>query len=170
MRQIKDINKGDVFAFQGLDERYKAILCTSTLKVRRPFLFEFTALTIDTLIKPSLEDIVATDFYGKGNRYDEYFEYSEAEKLKMWRVHPEIKPYCLGSYGLGISRRDFMKARDHFHFLGNLNVVDHLDKHSGSGMNASDWDFLKEFFTDKFKTVFQERGLNTYRVAAIIRD
>jgi len=37
-------------------------------------------------------------------------------------------------------------------------------------MNASDWSFLRKFLTDEFKKVFQERGLNTYQVAAIIRD
>lgn len=117
-----------------------------------------------------MENIKSTNFYGKGNRYDEYFQNSETEKSKMWRVHPEIHPYCLGSYELLISRKDFMKDRYKFHFVGNLNIVDHLDKHSGSGMNASDWNFLSEFFTNKFRTVFSERGLNIFKVAAIIRD
>jgi hypothetical protein len=170
MQKSRDITKGDVLIFQGFDQKYKAILCTTTMKIGSPFLFEFAALTIDMEMKPDLDDIRSAHFFGKGNRYDDFFEYAEAEKRKMWKLHPEIHPYCLGSYGLLISRKDLMKARDHFDLIGNLNIVDHLDKHSGSGMNASDLDFLRDFFTDKYKTILPDRGLIAFRVEAIVRE
>jgi hypothetical protein len=170
MELIKDVNQGDVLTFKANDGKYKGILCTSTYKQRSPFCFEFAALTYDSFERPQLEDIRAVYFYGKGNIKDDYFKYSDVQREKIWEVHPEIKPYSLGSYGLLIARKDFMKFRNKMEYVGNLRIVDHLDKNGRGGMNASNWDLLADFFVDQYKSVLEERGQNTFKVEAIVVD
>lgn len=102
MTTIKDVHKGDVLTFKGLDNRHKAILCTSCYKEKSPHNFTFAALTFDNECKPHMEDIYETYFYGIGNISDDYFQNSSTERETIWRIHPEIKPYSLGACGLGI--------------------------------------------------------------------
>ena len=170
MTTIKEISKGDVLTFKGSDNRHKAILCTSCYKEKSPHNFTFAALTFDSERRPQLEDIYESEFYGIGNIKDDYFEYSSSERKRIWTAHPEIKPYSLGSYGLVIWRKDFMKFRDKVELVGNIDIVDNLDKNGRGSMNSSDWDFLREFFTDKYKTVLEERGQKTFKLRSIIRD
>lgn len=170
MATIKEINKGDVFTFKDLDNRYKAILCSGCYKKKSPHNFTFAALAFDNKDKPSLEDIYETDFYGIGNIKDDHFQYSPSEREKIWATHPEVKPYSLGSYGLFIWRKDFMKFRDKVELIGNLDIIDNLDKNGRSGVNASDWNFLTDFFTHKYKIVLEERGQKRFKVRSIIRD
>jgi len=171
MTTIKEINKGDVFTFKGSDNRYKAILCTSCYTDKSPNNFIFAALTSDSEVRPKLDNILETSFYGVGNIKDDYFKYSEAERAKIWRIHPEIKPYSLGSCGLIIWRKDFMKFRDKMELIGNLDIVDNLDKNGSNGVNASDWNVLNELFTDSYKRILEEeRGQKTFKVKSIVRD
>jgi hypothetical protein len=170
MTPIKELNKGDVLTFKGLDNLYKAILCTSCYKEKNPHNFIFAALTFDDEYKPSLDDIYKTDFYGIGNIKDDYFQYSPYERERIWKTHPEIKPYSLGSYGLIIWSKDFMKFRDKVELVGNIDIVDNLDKNGSGSLNASDWGFLTDFFTDKYKTILEERGQKTFKLQSIIRD
>jgi len=170
MELIKDINQGDVLTFKANDGKYKAILCTSTYKQRSPFFYNFVALTYDSFEWPQLKDIRAAHFYGKGNIKDDYFKYSDVQREKIWAVHPEIKPYSLGGYGLLIVRKDFMKFRNKMEYVGNLRIVDHLEKNGSGSMNASDWDLLADFFVDRYKSVLEERGQNAFKVEAIVID
>ncbi len=169
MQNIKDVNQGDVFAFKAADGRYKALLCTSTYKERSPHNFSFAALTYDSMEKPSIESILDSEFYGIGNNKSDHFRYSDNELERMWTIHPEVKPYFLGSYMLVIWRKDFMGFRDNMTFMGNINIVDHLDKNGNGGLNASSWNFLQDFF-QKFKTVLCERGQIPYKVSAILQS
>lgn len=169
MDKIKDIQQGDVITFISSDNKYKALLCTSTHKDKSPQNYTFAALTYSSHKKPVVDDLIASEFYGVGNTKNDYFKYSESEIEKIWRIHPEIKPYFMGSYGFIIWRKDFMKFRDNFEIIGNLNIVDNLDKNGNGGTNASDWDFLKDLFTDKLKNKLNERGQNTFKVISIIR-
>jgi hypothetical protein len=170
MRKIKDVNQGDLLTFKAADDRYKTFLCTSTYKEKSPQNFTFAALTYDSLDKPTIESIYESEFYGIGNRKSDHFKYSDKELQRMWTIHPEIKPYDLGSYGLIIWRKDLMKFRDNFELIGNIKIVDHLDKNGSGGMNASDWNLLQEFFNEKFKAVLPERGQTAFKVKAILRD
>ena len=170
MNKIKDINKGDIIAFKANDKRFKALLCTGTFKERSPLYFNFAALTVDQQDVPSLTDIHDSFFYGIGNRKDDYFEYSEPELQKMWTIHPNIQPYFLGSYTLTIWRKDFMKFRDNMEYIGRLNIIDNLDKNGNGSVNASNLDFLKDFFNEKHKSLLKERGQELFRIIAIIRD
>lgn len=170
MHKIKDINQGDIVAFKTEDDNYKALLCTSTYKDKSPQNFTFAALAYDKPELPTLESIRDCNFFGIGNRKNDYFKYSDKELDKMWALHPDIKPYFLGSYGLIIWRKDFMKFRDNMEYIGNITIVDHLDKNGNGSMNASDWTFLRDFFYQKFKTVFVDRGQRQFSIKSIIRD
>lgn len=170
MKKIANINQGDLLTFKATDDKYKVFLCTSTYKEKSPQNFSFAALTYDNEDKPTVEDILHTDFWGIGNTKNDYFKYSDIELNQMWRIHPETKPYFLGSYGLIIWRKDLMKFRDNFEIIGNLKIVDNLDKNGNGGMNASDWDFLKDFFTNKINSVLPDRGQKTFKLKAIIKD
>jgi len=170
MTTIKKINKGDILTFKGTDNRYKSILCTSCHREKSPHNFTFAALTFDDFKKPSIEDIYDTKFYGIGNIKDDYFQYSSSEREKIWATHPEIKPYCLGTYGIIIWKKDLMKFKNNVELIGNINIVDNLDKNGRSGLNTSDWNFLTDFFTEKYKSILQARGQKTFKLRSVIRD
>ena len=170
MGKIKDINQGDVLTFIADDGKHKAIICTSVYKEKSPQNFTFAATTVDQEGLPSINDVTENGFYGIGNRIADYFKYSEEEINNMWNQHPEIEPYHLDSYGLVIWRKDFMKFRDNFNLIGNLKLVDNLDKNGNGSMNSSDWMFLKDFFNQKFKNVLLERGQKQFKVKAIIKN
>ncbi|WP_222982515.1 hypothetical protein [Flagellimonas meishanensis] len=168
MRNVKEVNKGDVIAFKANDQRYKALLCTSTFKERSPHYFTFAALSTNQEELPNLEEIQESCFYGIGNRKDSTFGYSENELVIMWSVHPEIKPYFLGSYGLTIWRKDFIKFRENLVFVGQLNIIENLDMNGNGSINASDWDFLKDFFDEKYTSNLAEKGQKLFKIKAII--
>lgn len=170
VNKIKDLNKGDVIAFKAGDQRYKALLCTSTFKEKSPQNFTFAVLNVDQEELPSLTDIQESLFYGIGNRKDHYFKYSEPELEKMWSNHPEIRPYFLGSYGLIIWRKDFMKFRDVLEYVGQLNIIYNLDKNGNGSVNASDWAFLEDFFNEKYKRTLTNRGQKLFKTSAIIKE
>ena len=66
-----DINNGGIIAFKSDDQRYKALLCTSTNKERSPQNFTFAALTVDQEGLPILTNIQESFFYGIVNQKDE---------------------------------------------------------------------------------------------------
>lgn len=158
MTKISNINQGDLLTFKANDGKYKALLCTSTDKEKSPYSFTFSALTYDNIEKPTPETILNSDFWGIGNRKDDYFKYSDMELNQMWSIHPETRPYVLGFYRLTIWRKDFMKFRDNFELIGNLKIVDNLDKNGNGGMNASDWNYIKDFFATKIYSALADRG------------
>jgi hypothetical protein len=170
MHKIRVVNQGDVLTFKVAGGRHKALLCTSTYKERSPQNFTFAALTYDSVDEPTVESICESEFYGIGNRKSDYFKYSDSELRRIWTIHPEIKPYDLGSYGLIIWRKDFMKFRDNFKLVGNIDIIDHLDKNGSGGINASDWSFLQSFFNEKFETFFPDKGQRVFKVKAILRN
>lgn len=170
MDNIKDINQGDVLAFKADDERYKAIICTSVFDEKSPQNFTFAISTIDQSDRPTIDKILKHNFFGIGNIKADYFRYSDNEIRIMWNEHPEIEPYHLGAYGLIIWRKDFMKFRDKFKLIGNIKIVNNLDKNGTGSVNASDWVFLRDFFNKKFKVVLPERGQKQFRVKAIVKD
>ena len=170
MKKITYINQGDLLTFKAADEKYKVLLCTSTSKEKSPQNFSFAALTYDNEDKPTVEDILLSDFWGIGNTKNDYFKYSDIELNKMWNIHPETKPYFLGSYRLIIWRKDFMKFRDNFEIIGNLKIVDNLDNNGNGGMNPSDWSFITDFLTFKINSVLPERGQKTFKLKAIVKE
>lgn len=109
MQKLKDINQGDIITFIANDTNYKALICTSTYKDKSPQNFNFAALNYERPVLPTLDDILKCNFFGIGNTKNDYFKYSEKELNNMWSIHPDIKPYFLGSYGFTIWRKDFMK-------------------------------------------------------------
>ncbi|MBE8712825.1 hypothetical protein [Sphingobacterium hungaricum] len=170
MNKITDINQGDLLAFKANDEKYRVLLCTSTIKEKSPQSFAFAALTYNDREKPTAEKILSCEFWGIGNSNNDYFKYSEIELNQMWNIHPETKPYFLGSYGFVIWRKDFMKFRHNFEVIGDLKIVENLDKNGNGGMNVSDWNLIKDFFTDKINSVLTGRGQKTFRLKAIIKN
>jgi hypothetical protein len=170
MSQIKDINQGDLLTFRATDNKYKVLICTGTYKVRSPHHFSFAALDYDSVEKPTIDKILESKFFGKGNGTGNYFKYSETQLEKMWENHPEIKPYCLGSYGLIVRRKDFMSFRNNFELIDTLKIVSNLDKNGDGGMNASSWSFLSEFFNENYKTVLLARGQKIFRLKSIIME
>lgn len=170
MQKIKDINQGDLLTFKTTDNKFKVLLCTSTYKVKSPQNFTFAALTYDSFDKPTIVDILDSEFLGIGNTKNDYFKYSDKELNKMWTIHPETKPYFLGSYGLIIWRKDFMKFRDNFEVLGNLKIVDNLDKNGNGSMNASGWSFLNQFFSNTYIATLINRGQKPFKLESILID
>ncbi|MFI5450557.1 hypothetical protein ACHMWN_00195 [Pedobacter sp. UC225_61] len=169
MPTITDINQGDLLTFKANDNKYKVLLCTSTYKEKSPQNFTFSALTYDSLEKPTTANVMDTEFFGIGNGKND-FKYSDNELHKMWSIQPEIKPCLLGSYGFIIWRKDFMMFRDNFEIIGNLNIVDHLDKNGNGSMNASDWEFIQDFFANRINSVMSDRGQQTFKLKAVIKD
>jgi len=170
MQKIRDINQGDLLTFRATDNKYKVLLCTSTYKDKSPQNFTFAALTYDSLDKPTITNILDSEFLGIGNTKNDYFKYSDKELNKMWTIHPEVEPYFLGSYGLIIWRKDFMKFRDNLEVIGNLKIVDNLDKNGNGGMNASSWTFLNQFFSDNYILVLSKRGQKPFKLKSILVD
>jgi len=170
MKKISDINQGYILTFKANDGKYKALLCTSAYKEDSPHYFTLAALTYDDFEKPAVANILHCDFWGIGNRKDSHFKYSDIELNQMWTCHPEIKPYVLGSYGLVVLRKDFIKFRDDFEVIGNLKIVDNLDKNGNGGMNASDLNFIKDFLSDKINSILPDRGQKLFKLEAIVKD
>ncbi len=171
MNRISDIKKGDIITFKTTnDNKYKVLLCTSVFKDKSPQNFTFAALTYDSKEKPTTEKILESEFFGIGNTTNDHFKYSDQELQKMWTLHPEIKPYFLGSYGLVIWRKDFMTFRNNFELIDNFNIVEKKKKNGNGSMNSSDWNFIQDFFHEKYKTILIDRGQKTFKVKSIVRD
>jgi hypothetical protein len=169
MQKIKEIRQGDLLAFIAGDNRYKALLCTSTYIEKSPQYYTFAALAYDNTEKPTEDGLRESEFFGADNTKNDHFNYSDQELDNMWAIYPTIKPNILGSYGFTIWRKDFMKFRDHFEYIGNLSIVNNLDKNGKGSMNASDWSFLKEFFCERYKTVLPDKGQQKFLVKSILR-
>jgi len=128
------------------------------------------ALNVESIEKLTISSILENDFFGIGNRVSSYFKYSEQELNKMWAIHPEIKPYSLGTYSHIKWQKDFMKFIENFEFIGSLEIVDNLDKNGDGFINVSSWEFLKNYFNEKFKTLLDQNGQKRYKVQAIVKN
>lgn len=170
MRKITKINQGDLLAFIADDNKFKVLLCTSIYKDSSPHNFTFAVLTYDSPNKPTIEDILNSDFLGIGSTKNDYYKYSKMELNKMWSIHPEIKPFFLGSYGFVIWRKDFMKFRDNFEIIGNLKIVNNLDKNCNGSMNASAWEFLRDFFSGDYISVLIKWGQKPFKLKSVLID
>jgi hypothetical protein len=170
MDKIMDIIKGDILTFKTSDNKYKALLCTSTYKVRSPYYYTFAALTYSSYNKPATSDIIESEFYGIGNTRNDYFKYSDNELQRMWLQHPEIKSYFLGSYGFDIWRKEFTKFQNGFEFVGNIQIVDNLDKNGNGSINANNWEILDKLFVNKMSIFMDERDQTIFKIKAILID
>lgn len=63
-----------------------------------------------------------------------------------------------------------MKFRGNFEIIGNLKIVNNLDKNGNGGLNSSSWNFIKDFFTHKINSILPNWGQNTFKLKAIIID
>ena len=169
-KKITQINQGDFLTFKATDGNFKVIFCTSVNKESSPHSFEFAATNYSQKNKPTIEDIINSKFYGIGNRRSDYFKYSNEQLERMWSIHPEIKPYFLGSYGLAIWRKDFMRFRDNFELISNLKIVNNLDKNGNGGMNASGMEVLNNLFVDNINELMERRGQQLFRTDAILKN
>jgi hypothetical protein len=162
------MTKGDAFTFLAADNRYKIIICTSIYKEVSPHYYIFAALTYDNERKPVIEDAIDSGFWGKAVYKDGVFKYPDSQIEHMWEYHPEIMPYYLGSYGLTVWRKDFLQFKDNMNFVGNLKIVDDLDKNGNGGMNASGWLTLQRFFNSEISNVLSYRSQKTFKVRSIL--
>ncbi|MFD0752289.1 hypothetical protein ACFQZS_19195 [Mucilaginibacter calamicampi] len=105
MIKIDAITSGDVITYLAADGKYKAFICTSIHNELSSAHYIFALTTYDDNVKPRLENITSSGFYGVINMRNEYFPYSESEVDVMWKMHPEIKPNILGSYGFIIWKK-----------------------------------------------------------------
>lgn len=171
MEKIKNINQGDLLTFIASDGNYKVILCTNTYIEKSPHNFTFCALDYNLAEKPTIEIIKEISFFGVGNATkNNFYKHSDNELEKMWNFHPEIKPHLLGFYNFIIWKKDFIKFRDHFEFIGNLKIVNNIEKNGNGGLNASSWDYLRDFFNENFDKIMSERGQLTFKLKSIIKD
>ncbi|MFC0513638.1 hypothetical protein ACFFGT_05480 [Mucilaginibacter angelicae] len=162
------MNQGDVLAFLAADNRYKMILCTSVYTLRSPHNYTFAALTYDDERMPLITDAMNSDFWGVANFKDGIFKYPNQELENMWVMHPEIKPYYLGSYSFVIWRKDFLQFKDKMIFVGNLKIVNGLDKNGNGGANASSLGFLQRFFNNEISSILGYRSQKMFKVRSII--
>jgi hypothetical protein len=167
-QKIKDINQGDCLTFKTSDNRYKVIFCIGANKEKSTQSFSFAATTFDKDFKPTVNDLSDTDFWGKGNRRD--FKYSERELERMWAYHPSNKPYFLGTYGILILRKEFMKWRENFELIGNLSIVDNLEQNGSGSFYPGDLDNLDKFFTEDLENVMDQSGQSKFKLKAIVKD
>ncbi len=168
MNKINDIEIGDFFSFKTSDGTYRVLFCTSFQKSRSPYFYNFTATTIKSNKKPTINDIRESYFYGKGNRST--LEFNNNELNKMWRLHPEIKPYYLGTYELLITRKDFMTFNDKFELIFNIPILEKLNMNGSGSMNASDLSFLDNFFVNRIETFMEDQNQKKYLIEAIIKS
>ncbi|MFB3387710.1 hypothetical protein [Flavobacterium sp. LAR06] len=171
MEKIKDIHQGDLLTFKDVSGKYKVLLCTSTYKERSPHTFTFCALNIDTIEKPTVAAIKESSFFGvEHTTKSNFYKHSDEELEKMWTIHPEIKPYLLGSYNFIIWKKDFMKFRDNFESMGNLKIVNNIDKSGNGGVNASSWEYLKNLFNEKLLEMMSEKDQKAFKLKSIIKQ
>jgi hypothetical protein len=170
MQKISDINQGDIIIFKAADNNFKVLICTSVYLDKSPQYFTFAALTYDRKEKPTRQDILSECFFGTVTKTNDLFNYTDLQLEKMWRLYSDLKPNVLGSYGFIIWRKDLMKFRDNLEILTNVQIVDNLDKNGNGSLNASDWNFLQVFFNQKIKSILVDRGQQTYKISAIIKD
>lgn len=162
------MNQGDVFTFLAADNRYKMIICTGVYKAQSPHYYIFAALTYDSEEMPAIIDAIESDFWGVANVRNGIFKYEDSELENMWMIHPEIKPCQLGSYGFIISRKDYLKFKDKMVFVGNLKIVNNLDKNGNGGVNASSWRFLQGFFNNEMSSVLKYRAQKNFKVRSVL--
>lgn len=167
---IKDILQGDLLTFKASDNKFKVLICTSVYKDKSPHNFTFAALTYSDDYKPTINVIIECDFYGVGSTKNDYFNYSDKELEKMWLTHPETKPCFLGSYGLIVWRKDFLKFRENFELIGNLNIVDNLDKNGNGSMNSSAMEVLDNLFVNLDSVLIDKRNQKRFKIRAILKD
>jgi len=168
--KIKNIKRGDILAFKAKDGKNRVIFCTSTYKIRSPHFYQFGATDMVIENKPSLKEVIECNFYGIGQKWNELLLFNKNELKKMWEFHPEIKPYGLGTYGFLIGRKEFMTFRDNFYSIGNIDIVEDLDKNGNSGINAGNWHVLNEIFINDIDEVMAYRGQKKFKFKAIIKQ
>lgn len=62
-----------------------------------------------------------------------------------------------------------MRFQENFEIIGNLEIVNNLDKNGNGSMNASDWDFLRDFFNGEYHHLLLNRGQKLFRIESIIK-
>ncbi|OOQ60260.1 hypothetical protein [Mucilaginibacter pedocola] len=168
MVKFKNLVQGDILSFVAADNKYKAILCTAVKKDRSPHSCDFAATTYSSENLPTLDNILQCDFYGRPNAQSSSFPYPQTAINVMWEVHPEIKPYILGSYGLTIWNVDLKPFEGNFELIGNLNIVSDLLMNGNGSVNASSWDFFSDFFAGNGLDKLLERGHKPFSIRAIV--
>jgi hypothetical protein len=81
-----------------------------------------------------------------------------------------MKPYYVGAYGFIIWRKDLQKFKSELIYIGNLKILDNIDKNGNGGVNASSWPFLQSFFNDQIKVTLNGRGQKTFKVTSILSE
>jgi hypothetical protein len=170
MEKIKDVNQGDLLTFITSENKFRILLCTSVNKDRSPQNFTFCILDYKKVEKPVINNIKNLSFFGVGSMTAKnHYNYSDQELEKMWFFHPEIKPCLIGSFGFIIWRKDFMKFRENFEFIGNLEILSNIDKNGNSGINASSWNFLKNFLDERLNNLMNEKEQKLFQLKAITK-
>ena len=143
VEKIKDIKQGDFLTFKASDDEYRVIFCIDVCKRSSPIMFTFAASTYKSKDKPTYEALLNSSFYGRGDREDFFKSYTDEDSRQIWNVHPEIKPYVLGAYHINVLRKEFMKVRDKFEFLINLNILENLYQYGNGGIYCGTMEYLR---------------------------
>jgi hypothetical protein len=167
---ISTVNNGDVLTFKASDGKYKVIVCASVYKARSPHHFVFIGTDISQIVQPTLEDVLQSHFFGVANSKDDYLKYEPNELTQIWTFYPEIYPYHLGFYGFLIVRKDFMTFRDKFQLIGRLNTFDKVSINLNSAVNASNWGFLNNLFTENLEDKMKQQSQGKFKIKAILKQ
>jgi len=84
--------------------------------------------------------------------------FKEEEIRQMWKFHPEINPYHLGSYAFNIERKDLIKFIDRLELLANFEIIDNLELNGNGSMNSSGWESLNFVLTNDFEMTINQRA------------
>ena len=168
MVKINNISIGDFLTFKASDGLYRVIFCSNIFKERSPHFFDFGATSISKYEKPTISDVINAEFYGKGNRNS--FRFKEKELDKMWKIHPEIKPYYLGIFMLLITRKGLVSFRERLEFICNLPILENLEQNGTGGTNVSTIESLNGFFIEDTEDFMDKQSQCKYKIEAIIKE
>lgn len=161
---------GSVFVFRNTDGRYKAWVCISHRKEAKPSYCYFMALTLDSEVIPSLEELQECSFWGTGHMRHPVLPWSDSWLEQVWRLHPDVKPCHVGAYGLMVSRKDWKVMEAAFQFIGQLSIFPDLELHGNGSMLIRSFDFVQQFFNGTESKVFLDRGQRPFKLAAVVSE
>lgn len=167
--KIIDLEVGDFLSFKASDGNYRVIFCVSVFKEKEPFYFDFAATTINQKNRPSKEQIIKSGFFGIVNKKELYFKTEENANSRIWNDHhPEIEPFFIGTYGLAIWLKDFVRFQEKFEFIENLPIIENLHLKGNGGMNAGSFEALNKLFVPDVYKIMSERRQKAITINSIL--
>lgn len=75
----------------------------------------------------------------------------------------------LGSFGVLIFRKDFMKMRERFELLSNKEIVKNLPLFGNASFHPGTIEYLDRFFGDNLESKMEDKDQKKYKLQALIK-